>query len=107
MYKTFSASGCLNKLVKDGYRERYDQWFAEGVYERTRGALIKAPALKLKIDWVLRAWSEEASNTIRKNLEAWGITTSDPTQIHCMKEGQPGDTAAAAILVDQEKNRDQ
>ena len=99
----------LNKPVKEGYRECYDEWFAEGVHELTKGGLMKAPAIKLQINWVLQVWNDLSADIIRKSFQTCGITTSDPTLIHCMKDGELAEDAASILrerMQEQEKQHD-
>lgn len=94
----------LNKPVKEGYRQRYDEWFAEGVHELTKGGFMKAPAIKLQINWVLQVWNELSPEIIRKSFQTCGITTSDPALIHCMKDGQFAEDAATILREEQQNS---
>ena len=45
-----------------------------------------APSKHLTVEWVKEAWAMLASDIIKILLPAYGITTPQPDEIHCMKE---------------------
>ena len=71
---------------KAAYRKLYDTWLASGSMERTRGGNLRAPSKALRVQWVLEAWDSIRPVIIHKSFEACGITTSDPSLIHCAKQ---------------------
>lgn len=75
-----------NAPFKAAYRKLYDEWQASGNMEQTRSGNLRAPSKKLRVEWVLKAWNSVKPKTIWHSFEACGITTSDPTVIHCTKE---------------------
>ena len=54
--------------------------------ERTRGGNLRASSKALRVQWVLEAWDSIRPEIICKSFEACGITTSDPSLIHCAKQ---------------------
>ena len=75
-----------NAPFKAAYRKLYDTWLASGSMERTHGGNLHASSKALRVEWVLEAWDSIRPEIIYKSFEACGITTSDPSLIHCVKQ---------------------
>ena len=79
------------------FRELYDEWYRKGEFEYTKEGMVKPPNYALQVQRVVDDWKQIDPEIIKKSLETCGITASDVSKIHCMKEGQP--TEEARVLL--------
>ena len=78
----------LNKPFKVIFRKLYDEWYRKGEFEYTKGGMVKPPNYALQVQWVVNAWKKIDPEIMEKSFETCGVTTSDVSKIHCLKEGQ-------------------
>ncbi|KAL2091434.1 hypothetical protein ACEWY4_013697 [Coilia grayii] len=92
-----------NKPFKASLHESYDRWMAGDADKTyTAGGNTRAPARRLLVAWVLKAWDELNTELVKKSFKECGLTVapdgSEDHFIHCFKEGEPC-AAGKAMLV--------
>ena len=83
-----------NKPFKAYATEMYDKWLAEeGIKQFTAAGNLKAPPRRTIVQWILQAWEQISSETIKTSFKSCALNLAiDGTEdgkIHCFKEGQP------------------
>ncbi|KAG1968293.1 pogo transposable element with KRAB domain [Pimephales promelas] len=83
-----------NQPFKASLQESYDNWMAGDVdKEYTVGGNMRAPARRLLLDWVLKAWEKLDTERLKNSFKVCGLTVasdgSEDHLIHCFKEGEP------------------
>lgn len=82
------------KPFKQHLGELYDDWLAtDDNKEFTKGGNLKAPSLKLLIDWVKAAWALLSADLIKRSFKACALTNatdgSEDDQITCFEQDCP------------------
>ncbi|KAK0134673.1 TBC1 domain family member 13 [Merluccius polli] len=83
-----------NQPFKAILHESYDNWMA-GVSDKeyTTGGNMRAPARRLLVAWVLKAWDQLDAALVKNSFKVCGLTVaadgSEDHLIHCFKEGEP------------------
>ena len=89
--KASSHHVSINKPFKGYFREKYDDWLRQGVFEFTTGDNMKAPSHFQQIQWVLHTWSKVPKDVVIKSFDVCGITQDDPAKGPIISyEGGPG-----------------
>ncbi|KAL2102513.1 hypothetical protein ACEWY4_001681 [Coilia grayii] len=83
-----------NKPFKASLHESYDRLMAGDADKTyTTGGYTRAPARRLLVAWVLKAWDELNTELVKKSFKVCGLTVapvgSEDHFIHCFKEGEP------------------
>ena len=94
-----------NKPFKALCTEKYDMWLEnEGINQETECGNLKPPPRRTIVEWILSAWNDLCSDTIRKSFKACALTSAlnceKDGEIHCLKPNQPCH-AGLAMLKDQ------
>ena len=89
----------INKPFKEIFREKYDAWYREGIFEYTKGGNVKAPAYEKQIKWVLDAWETVKPDIIKKSFDCCGITIIEKSKISYIQPGKPAEAAYSLITV--------
>lgn len=90
-----------NKPFKEMMRNFYDAYMTSGDLQYTKAGNPKAPPLEVYCAWVVKAWDSLSEEMIKHSFKACGISNaidgSEDAMIHCMKPGEPCESAAALI----------
>ncbi|KAK0155316.1 Pogo transposable element with KRAB domain [Merluccius polli] len=83
-----------NQPFKASLHEPYDNWMAgDSDKEYTTGGNMRAPARRLLVAWVLKAWDQLDAALVKISFKVCGLTVaadgSEDHLIHCFKEGEP------------------
>ena len=81
----------INKPFRGYFREKYDDWFRQDVFEYTAGGNMKAPSHFQQIQWVVQVWSKVPKDVIIKSFDVCGITQDDPAKLSCYLEAESDD----------------
>ncbi|KAL7382466.1 hypothetical protein ABVT39_022965 [Epinephelus coioides] len=84
-----AADVVWNQPFKASLHESYDSWMAGDADKTyTAGGNMRAPARRLLVAWVLKAWEELDTEVVKKILQVASDGSEDHL-IHCFKEGEP------------------
>ena len=83
-----------NKPFKAYATEMYDKWLAEeGINQCTAAGNLKAPPHCTIVKWILKAWEQLSSETIKTSFKSCALNLAidgaKDEKIHSFKEGQP------------------
>ena len=68
----------IHMPFKEYFRQKYDDWFHQGVFEYTAGGNMKAASHFQQIQWVVQVWSKVPKDVVIKSFDVCGITQDDP-----------------------------